>query len=143
MSGRGFFRAMRSVSRARTSPRFTRPCSSKDGRTFPAELNAGLITYQGRPADLVFIRDITERKKAEEALKESQARLSEAMDIAHLVNWEFDVPTGIFTFDDRFYALYGTTAEREGGTKMPAEVYAREFCHPDDVTWSAKKSERP
>jgi PAS domain S-box-containing protein len=77
-------------------------------------------------------RDITERKRAEEALRKSQSQLAEAMDLAHLVNWEYDVATGIFTFDDRFYALYGTTAELEGGTRMAADVYAKEFVHPDD-----------
>ncbi|HTY51840.1 MAG TPA: PAS domain S-box protein [Methanomicrobiales archaeon] len=81
----------------------------------------------------IYTRDITDRKRMEEDLRESQAKLAEAMDIANLVNWEFDVPTGIFIFDDRFYKLYGTTAEREGGTRMSAEKYAREFCHPDDV----------
>lgn len=37
----------------------------KDGTTLPVEVNAALIDYEGRPADLVFIRDITERKKME------------------------------------------------------------------------------
>lgn len=85
-------------------------------------------------------QDITETKEAEEALRESermlignQVRLANAMDLAHMVNWEFDVRTGIFTFDRRFYALYATTPEREGGTQMPAEVYVREFVHPDDA----------
>jgi PAS domain S-box-containing protein len=81
----------------------------------------------------IYTRDITDRKRMEEELRESQAKLAEAMDIAKLVNWEFDVPIQIFTFDDRFYKLYGTTVEREGGTRMSAERYAREFCHPDDV----------
>ena len=54
------------------------------------------------------------------------------MDLAHLANWEFDVATGVFTFNDRFYALYGTTAEIEGGNQMKAEDYARKFVHPDD-----------
>lgn len=86
---------------------------------------------------LVF--DISERKQIEEALRDSQARLAEAMDLAHLVHWEFDVSTGIFTFNDRFYAMYGTTAEREGGYRMPAEVYAREFVHPDDANLVAEE----
>ncbi len=105
----------------------------KDGSQYPAEVNAGAITYRGRPATLTIIRDITERKQTEQALRESEAELADAMDMAHLARWEFDVPTGIFTFNDCFYALYGTTAEREGGYRMPAEVYAREFCHPDDM----------
>ena len=78
------------------------------------------------------IRDITERRQAEVALNTSRMQLEEAMDLAHLANWEFDVATGIFTFNDRFYALYGTTAEIEGGNQMKAEDYARKFVHPDD-----------
>jgi PAS domain S-box-containing protein len=41
----------------------------RDGQLVYAEVNAGLTTFQERPADLVFIRDITERKQAQEALK--------------------------------------------------------------------------
>ncbi len=77
--------------------------------------------------------DISDRKQAEVALRTSQILLTEAMNLAHMAHWELDVPTGIFTFNDRFYALYGTTAEREGGYQMPAEVYARIFVHPDDM----------
>jgi PAS domain S-box-containing protein len=76
--------------------------------------------------------DITNRKLAEAELQNSQYLLSEAMNMAHMADWELDVLTGVFTFNDRFYALYGTTAEREGGYQMPADVYTREFTHPDD-----------
>jgi PAS domain S-box-containing protein len=38
----------------------------KDGHAVPLELNVGLIQYAGAPADLVIVRDITERKRAEE-----------------------------------------------------------------------------
>ncbi|MDD3135975.1 MAG: PAS domain S-box protein, partial [Methanoregula sp.] len=75
-----------------------------------------------------------EHQSVEKSLLKSQIQLAEAMDLAHLVTWEYDVASGIFTFNDRFYSLYGTTAEREGGYQMPAEVYAREFVHPDEVS---------
>ncbi len=48
----------------------------KDGSSFPAEINVSLIQYQGEPAGLVFIRDITKRKKTEEALREREQLLS-------------------------------------------------------------------
>jgi PAS domain S-box-containing protein len=78
-------------------------------------------------------QDITERKRAEEALQLSEHQLAQAMDMAQLAHWEFDVASSIFTFNDRFYALYGTTAEREGGYQMSAETYAREFLFPEDA----------
>ena len=81
---------------------------------------------------LLSIRDVTERKRAEDALHESRQMLAEAMDLADLVNWEYDVGSGIFTFDDRFYAMYGTSARREGGNQISAVTYAREFVHFED-----------
>jgi PAS domain S-box-containing protein len=47
----------------------------KDGRRKDVETNSGIITYHGKPATLSFIRDITERKKAEKALQESEDKL--------------------------------------------------------------------
>jgi PAS domain S-box-containing protein len=47
----------------------------RDGQLVYAEVNAGLTTYQDRPADLVFIRDITERKQAQKALKQAYDQL--------------------------------------------------------------------
>jgi PAS domain S-box-containing protein len=77
-------------------------------------------------------RSLSERDRLTETLRESEAQLKIAMEIAKLGAWEYDVDTGMFSFDDQFYALYGTTAEREGGPLMSAEVYARNFIPPEE-----------
>ena len=46
--------------------------SHKQGHKIIAEVNAGMITYEGEPADLVFMRDITERKQLETQIRQSQ-----------------------------------------------------------------------
>lgn len=94
--------------------------------------------------DLVAVKVAAELERLimEREIQESRYRLAEAMDLADLVAWECDVPNELFTFDDRFYALYGTTAEREGGTRMSAETYAREFVHPDDRHLVAEEMEK-
>ena len=46
-----------------------------DGSTKWAEINAIMIDWEGRPATLNFLTDITERKKAEELLKGSNSKL--------------------------------------------------------------------
>ncbi len=109
------------------------PIQRKDGTVFFADITSSMVTLHGRQCTLGIFRDVTVRKASEQALTKSQNQLTDAMDLAHMANWEFDVASGIFTFNDRFYAMYGTTAEREGGYEMPAEVYAREFVHPDEV----------
>lgn len=48
----------------------------KDGTIKDVEISAGRIQYNGRSADMGIIRDITERKKAEEKLMESEEKYS-------------------------------------------------------------------
>ncbi len=80
-----------------------------------------------------FSRDITQKKVAEEALRLSRSKLTLAMDIAKLANWEYDVKSNLFLHNDRFYALYGTTVEEQGGQYISPEDYARKFVHPEDI----------
>ena len=82
---------------------------------------------------LAIYSDLTERKKAEESLRISQAQLSDAADLAHIVYWEADPESEEFIFNDPFYALFGTTAEREGGYRILLAEYPKRFVHPDDL----------
>jgi PAS domain S-box-containing protein len=106
----------------------------KDGSAFPIEIHAKTIPFHGKMVRAVAVRDITERKQAEEALRTSEAQLSNAMEIAKLGYWEYDVAEDIFTFNDHFYEIFRTTAEKVGGYKMSSEQYAKQFVHPDDIS---------
>ena len=77
--------------------------------------------------------DVTARRRADLALRDAQGRLESAMDQANLAYWEMDASSNIFTFNDRFYRLYATTAEREGGYRMTAEKYASVFVPAEEV----------
>jgi PAS domain S-box-containing protein len=77
-------------------------------------------------------RDITELHRVEEALRKSEAQLSNAASIARLGPWEYDVEKDLFTFNDQFYAIFKTTAAAAGGYTMTSERYAKQFLHPDD-----------
>lgn len=46
---------------------------TKSGETRWVEINAIITEWQGKPATLNFLRDVTERKKAEEEIRESKA----------------------------------------------------------------------
>jgi PAS domain S-box-containing protein len=45
-----------------------------DGAELPVENTGALVTYEGKPAILAVIRDITARKRAEEVLRQSEER---------------------------------------------------------------------
>jgi PAS domain S-box-containing protein len=51
------------------SPVYETALRHRNGNALRAELNAGLITYQGKPANLVMVRDITERVQVEKRLR--------------------------------------------------------------------------
>jgi len=78
-------------------------------------------------------RDITERKRMEEALQASEGQLSNALKIAHLGHWEYDVASDLFTFNDYFYAMLHTTAGQMGSYTLSSSQYAQRFVHPDDM----------
>ncbi|MBI2865685.1 MAG: PAS domain S-box protein [Chloroflexi bacterium] len=52
----------------------------KDGTEFPVEISCRLVDYDGRRVIQSFIRDITQRKEAEQNLEESFRRLQRALD---------------------------------------------------------------
>jgi PAS domain S-box-containing protein len=61
-------RYQRRMANKNVTPIYETTLKRRDGTEIFVELNAGLITFQGSPANLVIIRDITERKLAEKAL---------------------------------------------------------------------------
>jgi PAS domain S-box-containing protein len=50
---------------------------------------------------------VRERKRAEEALEESAARMARAQAIAHLGSWEFDTRNNQLTWSDETYRIFG------------------------------------
>lgn len=74
-----------------------------------------------------------EGRKARELLMESRKQLAQAVEIAHLGYWVYDVSLDRFTFNDQFYTLFHTSAKEVGGYTMSSSDYARRFVHPDDL----------
>ena len=68
-----------------------------DGSAVPVEAHAVPITYNDKKAALTFVRDITERKQAEKALRESEDRYRTLVENASDIVFRTD-DTGHFTF---------------------------------------------
>jgi len=84
------------------------PCLKKDGSVFYADISAVTVEYDGRPCLLGQFIDVTERKKAEDALRESEERFSKAFHLSPIsmaISSDLD---GIYIdVNDEFLALTG------------------------------------
>lgn len=99
----------------------------RDGSVFEAEINAKAITLEGRTAIQVWLRDISERKQAETALRKSEERYR------NLVENINDV---VFTLDDQGRLTYISPVIESHVSYRPEEVIGRPFTtlmHPDDL----------
>ena len=56
---------------------------SKYGLKTPVEINASRIEYEGRPASMAIIRDIAERKQADEKMKQSEEKYRDLFENAN------------------------------------------------------------
>jgi len=118
------------------------PTAGKHGGWFfftavPVRDNQGMII--GAVESFV---DLTERKQFEKELQKSRFLLEDSLDLAKMAYWDADPVSGKFVFNDRFYDLYGTSAEREGGYVIAIDEYIRDFIHPDDQEYIRSSMEK-
>jgi PAS domain S-box-containing protein len=108
---------------------------TKDARTFDASVTISPVhDAEGRVTGAAkIIRDISERKQAEQALQTSKERLQFALDAARLGWGQYDPIRGIAWWDTRLKEIFGIS---EGKTDI--EEFTKRV-HPDDVerVWAA------
>lgn len=106
------------------------PLVKKDGSIFPAEICVSVIRDpEGMPqAFISVIRDITERKQAEEKIRKSEASLAAAQRIAGLGSWEMDYVKNELVWSDEVYRIFGCTPHE---FPVSHEKFMS-FVHPDD-----------
>jgi PAS domain S-box-containing protein len=99
----------------------------KDGTNMPVELTVAEMRIAGRVRYVAAIQDITERKRAELALRDSEARLRAIFDHAPVTISLRDVAGHYVMVNRRFQELFDQTEDEIVG-RTPQEFYPPRFA---------------
>jgi len=102
----------------------------KDGAEFPVDILLNLIDTEEGPLVLSVVRDVTERKQAEEQLKRSEAYLVESERLSHVGSWAVTItpPRKLLFWSEENYRICGF--DPANGTPSLRAVVGR--IHPED-----------
>ncbi|MEE1657908.1 PAS domain S-box protein [Microvirga sp. CF3062] len=100
----------------------------KDGSVFPAEFVGRPSTWQGQNVRIGLARDLSERKRREAALRESEAHFAAIFDQSAAGFSEADLTGRLLRVNDRFCEITGYPREElVNGRRM------QDITHPDDL----------
>ncbi len=100
----------------------------KDGTRYPVELAITFMVYEGQEYHCAFARDISERRAADVALRESEERLRLALNVARQAMFDLDLTTGEARVSSEYATMLG---HDPGGFHETTEQWL-ERLHPED-----------
>ena len=101
----------------------------KDGSVITVQNLVRVVHWQGEPAVQSTVIDITERKQAEKALRESETRLTLAQEAADIGTADWDVKSDRVHWSTHQFRLHGATPTED---KTISLKDWRALVHPDD-----------
>ena len=95
----------------------------KDGTILPVEINAHVVNLQGKRRTVAVIRDITERKQAEQKQKRGEALLKDVSEMAHVGGWELDVKTKEVLWTSETYRIHEISEDKKFDLSNAVKFY--------------------
>jgi len=80
---------------------------TKSGEERWLDLGAKLISFEGRPCILANAFDVTDRKRAEETLRNREEHYRAAIDVGKIGTWEWEIAENRVIFSDKIYEFTG------------------------------------
>jgi PAS domain S-box-containing protein len=113
---------------------YEREFLKKNGSHVPV-LVGGALFEAGGNEGVAFVLDLSEQKRAEEALRRSESYLAQAQRLAHVGSWVWEVPArNALYMSEGWYLIYGFDP-KDG---MPTWEEQLEHVHPEDsARWQA------
>jgi PAS domain S-box-containing protein len=108
-----------------------------NGSEFPVELAITRIPLEGPPSFTGHLRDITERKRAEQELRRSQAFLAEAQHLSRIGSFSWRVVTDEITWSEQLYRIF----QIERDALVTFELICTRI-HPEDLSVFQEQIER-
>ncbi len=91
---------------------------TRDGRIIPAESSSRMMELQGRPAVLSIARDITERKRVEANLRQSEEKFRLVFERAPIGIMHYDQTSTVTDCNEKFAEIIGAPKEKFIGFNM-------------------------
>jgi PAS domain S-box-containing protein len=102
----------------------------------PVNLSVSRIHTEPKPVGLVVARDISERKQAEEALKQVETRYNSLIASTGVMVWEIDTAGALVSISPAFQTISGWSRGDWIGRRFD------ELLHPDDRTTAMRMHQR-
>lgn len=104
---------------------FTSQHFRKDGSVLPVEITLNYLEFNGKEYSFACARDISDRKQAEAALRESEARFQAFMDCSPAAAWITDRDGRLLYFSQTFSRIFNLPIELIG--KLDVSIYPPEL----------------